>query len=159
MRDPNQLVDTFFWFDAARGTKPALNYWHNQLGVHFEEVTEMLAEISSDDSETRTLIEKAKLANHQLAEHLKKNANFGNGLAYILPEDRKAFLDAACDQIVTATGVAHHARMDLPGAMAEVNRGNYSKFVDGAAIFDDTGKIAKGPDYVKPDLTPYVNRL
>jgi hypothetical protein len=43
--------------------------------------------------------------------------------------------------------------MDIVGALREVNRSNYSKFVNGRAVFDENGKIKKGADYSKPDLT------
>ncbi len=46
--------------------------------------------------------------------------------------------------------------MDIVGALQEVNRSNYSKFVNGRAVFDENGKIKKGPDYSKPDLTKFV---
>jgi hypothetical protein len=57
------------------------------------------------------------------------------------------------DQIVTAVGIASMLDMDIVGALQEVNRSNYSKFVNGRAVFDENGKIKKGADYSKPDLT------
>ena len=70
--------------------------------------------------------------------------------------DRTELLDALCDQIVTAVGVAHMFGLDIEGALAEVTRSNYSKFVDGAPVFDANGKIAKPATYSKPDLTPFL---
>jgi predicted HAD superfamily Cof-like phosphohydrolase len=122
------------------------------MGVHFEEVSEMLAEITGKDPETTELILKAKIACHELADHLKANDN----IVRINLEDRKGYIDALCDQIVTATGCAYDQRMDIIGAIDEVDRSNYSKFVDGEAIFDENGKIAKGPNYFKPDLRKYI---
>lgn len=112
----------------------------------------MLAEITGLDDETGLLIEKAKLACHQLAEHLKANDH----VVRINLEDRKGYLDALCDQIVTAVGCAYDQNMDISNALDEVDRSNYSKFVNGEAIFDENGKIAKGPDYFKADLRKYI---
>jgi predicted HAD superfamily Cof-like phosphohydrolase len=70
--------------------------------------------------------------------------------------DRKALLDSLCDQIVTAVGVAHMFGMDISGALSEVNRSNWSKFVEGKPVFNEHGKIAKGPNYTPPDLARFV---
>lgn len=115
-----------------------------QIGVHFEEVCEMAAVCSEIELAT-ALCNKAKF--------YKQVEN------YVLPPvDRKELLDALCDQIVTAVGVAHMFGMDIEGALAEVNRSNYSKFLaDGTPLFDANGKITKNPlTYTKPDLTPFV---
>ena len=46
--------------------------------------------------------------------------------------------------------------LDIEGALAEVIRSNYSKFVDGKPVFDANGKIAKPATYSPPDLTAFV---
>lgn len=66
--------------------------------------------------------------------------------------DRQALLDALCDQIVTALGVAYCMDLDIVEAMKRVDDSNWSKFVDGAPILDGNGKVMKGPDYKAPDL-------
>ena len=68
------------------------------------------------------------------------------------------YLDALADGIVTATGMAHMAGMDIVGALGEVNRSNWSKFEDGKPVFNENGKIAKGKDYSKPELKPYLHK-
>ena len=76
---------------------------------------------------------------------------------FINEEDRKELLDSLADQIVTATGVGTFLGMNVPGALAEVNRSNYSKFnAEGEPIFNENTKVMKGPFYTKPDLTPYI---
>jgi hypothetical protein len=57
------------------------------------------------------------------------------------------------------TKKAHMFGLDLIGALNEVNRSNYSKFVDDKAVFNENGKIAKGPNYSKPDLTPFLGTV
>ena len=68
------------------------------------------------------------------------------------PQMRKDLLDSLADQIVTAIGVGHCAGMNTPGACLEVNESNWSKFVDGKPLFNEHGKIMKGPDYAPPNL-------
>lgn len=65
-------------------------------------------------------------------------------------------LDAIADIIVTLVGYAYMSNYDLQGALAEVNRSNFSKFEDGQPLFDSTGKIKKGRDYTPPNLEPFI---
>ena len=111
-----------------------------QLGVHFEEVGEMFDAMGE-------AVVGTKLG--QIGDHYKKRTD-------AIGCDRDALLDSLCDQIVTATGVAHMFGMDIQGALNEVNRSNWSKFVDGKPVFDMNGKIAKPPTYSKPDLSAFV---
>ena len=73
--------------------------------------------------------------------------------------DKLALLDALCDQVVTATGVAVLAGMDFEPALAEVNRSNYTKFnADGTPYIKPDGKIGKNPEtYQEPQLADYVS--
>lgn len=152
----NTLANTIDWFDEARGKEGTRKNFHVQVGVHFEEVSEMTQEMSTLEPELELLIAKAKQANHELAQYLKDNSD-GDAL-HIETEDELRFLDALCDQIVTAAGTAQVCGYDIVGALTEVNRSNFSKFVDGKAIFDENGKIAKGPNYSKADLRPFLTR-
>lgn len=145
------LFNTLHWFDIAR-PEPTRKDFNVQLGVHCEEVGEMLDELSPQDSLTSELIIEARNAIKALAHRLKTIPN----AVVVKEENRKAFLDAMVDQIVTGTGSTHHLGMQIVGALAEVNSSNYSKFIDGKAIFDENGKIAKGPNYIKANLEPFV---
>lgn len=118
-----------------------------QVGVHFEEVGEMLETIKGRDSTTDMQIGLAQDIMKTLATRLKS----GEGSMVIT--NRKGFLDALCDQIVTATGCGHVAKMNIVEGISRVNKSNFSKFdADGFPVFDANGKIAKGPNYKKPDL-------
>ena len=147
----NIIDSIFYWFKEARPVVTS-KHLHTQMGVHFEEVSEMLTEITGLDDNTTLLINKTKLACHELAEHLKLNDH----IIRINLEDRKNYLDALCDQIVTAIGCGYDQNMNISGALFEVDWSNYSKFVEGKAIFDENGKIAKGPSYFKADLRKYI---
>ena len=115
-----------------------------QLGCHFEEVAEMLAAIGETFIAERLAL---------IATQYKKDSEVEINEPGL---DRIELLDALCDQIVTAVGVAHMFSMDIEGALAEVTRSNYSKFVDGKPMFDTNGKIAKPPSYSKPNLEQFV---
>ena len=67
-------------------------------------------------------------------------------------------LDALCDQIVTAIGVAHMFGFDIKNALAEVNKSNWSKFENGKPVFYKNGKIKKGKYYKEPELEMFINK-
>jgi hypothetical protein len=139
------VIDSIFnWFKKAV-PEPNHKNIHTQIGVHFEEVAEMLLALSGDDDQTEVLLHNAYLANHLLAEHLKSNVGALN--LDISNQAKIDLLDALCDQIVTATGVGHMLGMKLPIALEEVNASNYSKFVNGEPVFNENLKIMKGHNY------------
>lgn len=128
-----------------------------QLGVHFEEVAEMIETLSPTTELSARLLEEAHRAVEALATHMKNEAPG----AIFLPLGRATdFLDSVADQLVTVTGVAYVHNMNPVGALSEVNRSNRSKLgEDGLPIFvEGTGKWAKGPNYTAPDLSPYLLR-
>ena len=133
------------WINEAKPT-PTDRDVQVQLGVHFEEVTEHLDTLKGLDETSRVALVEAQAVLRYLASGLKQD------FVKVEIADRKEFLDACCDQIVTATGSAHLAGMSIVEAVIRVNQSNWSKFVNGKPIFDENGKIAKGPDYVKCDL-------
>ena len=113
-----------------------------QLGCHLEEVVEMLACLKFNGGWHNLRYELTLLA-----DRLKS----GGETAIIC--DRKELLDSLADQIVTAVGVGHNAGMKTSEAVDAVNRSNWSKFDDeGFPIFNEHGKIAKGPNYKRPIL-------
>lgn len=137
------------WFELAV-PNPLPKNVNTQLGVHFEEVAEMLDEMEGTDAITDGLITQAARALKALATRLKTE------VVVIDILNRKELLDAITDQIVTTVGSAHMYNMDIVSALHEVNRSNFSKFVNDKPIFDENMKIKKGPNYFKPDLSKYV---
>lgn len=111
-----------------------------QYGVHLEEVAEMLEAVNAVD-EANTI--------HNLSNDYKHWQPF-------ITDNNEELLDSLCDQIVTAVGVAYMMGYDIRGALAEVNRSNWSKFENGEPIFDENGKIKKGPNYSPPDLKAFL---
>lgn len=151
MADCETLYATAHWFEAAV-PEPTNKSLHTQLGVHFEEVAEMVESLRSDDDQTAALLVLAELALSALADRLKTN----DDIIVIDEENHIPLLDALCDQIVTAVGVGYMMGFEMVPAMVEVNDSNWSKFVKGAPIFDENQKIQKGPHYFKANLAQFI---
>jgi hypothetical protein len=134
------------WHRRAR-PKPTEADFNVQLGCHLEEVVEMFDTFQLDNEDDERFRLGLRLALHNMAYALKQNTV----VAQIT--DRKEFLDSLADQVVTSVGVGYCAGMKTADAVTAVNRSNYSKFdKNGYPIFNEHGKIAKGPDYAPPDL-------
>lgn len=145
----SELKRTKEWFNAAIPS-PTIDQACIQIGCHYEEFAEMLCAMGDADLYLKIddIAKHYKECSHYYLEDLKLSVN--------RDEHKVELLDSLVDQIVTAIGVAHMLGMDIEGALAEVNDSNYSKFEDGSAVFDANGKIKKGKNYSKPDLSPYV---
>lgn len=128
------------WFELAVPAPTDKNR-NVQFGVHVEEAAEMFEAVNEPMLAARL---------HAIGEAYKK------GDAQLGEVDRRLLIDSLCDQIVTAVGIAHMHGMNIEGALAEVNRSNYSKFVNGKPVFDANGKIAKPATYSPPDLSPFI---
>lgn len=133
------------WFETAK-PNPTPEDISVQIGCHYEEVCEML-ESHGWANDTDVVSEL-----NETAEWYKSKGD--KRLLLDIKDDE--LLDALCDQIVTAVGVAHMLGMDIEGALNEVNNSNWSKFEDGKPVFNEQGKIAKGKGYFAPDLTKFI---
>ena len=144
---PDSITDIANWFKAAK-PEPTAKDALVQQGCHFEEVVEHLTSIG---------IESEDLCD--LSNDLKSNTRLQTDDAianYMDTIDNLELLDALCDQIVTATGVAYMMGFDIEGALKEVMRSNNSKMVNGKFEFDDNGKIVKVEGYSPPNLKTYL---
>ena len=66
--------------------------------------------------------------------------------------------DALTDILYVAYGAGHAFGIDLDKCFEEVQGSNMSKLgEDGKPIYNESGKVMKGPKYFKPDLTKFVN--
>ncbi|MDB4140728.1 nucleoside triphosphate pyrophosphohydrolase family protein [Candidatus Pelagibacter sp.] len=66
--------------------------------------------------------------------------------------------DALTDILYVAYGAGHAFGIDLDKCFEEVQSSNMSKLGDdGKPIYNESGKVMKGPKYFKPDLTKFVN--
>ena len=66
--------------------------------------------------------------------------------------------DALTDILYVAYGAGHAFGIDLDKCFEEVQNSNMSKLdEDGKPIYNESGKVMKGPKYFKPDLSKFVN--
>lgn len=134
------------WFERAK-PYPTDRDLAVQIGVHFEEVSEMLETLGYSVEQLEMLADKFKQG------RIRVRNNYEGAIS----SHRIALLDALCDQIVTALGVGYMIGFDMERALNEVNRSNWSKFKDGVPCFDVNGKIIKGEGYAPPDLEDCIN--
>ena len=66
--------------------------------------------------------------------------------------------DALTDILYVTYGAGHAFGIDLDKCFEEVQNSNMSKLDEnGKPIYNESGKVMKGPKYFKPDLSKFVN--
>ena len=66
--------------------------------------------------------------------------------------------DALTDILYVTYGAGHAFGINLDKCFDEVQNSNMSKLSEnGEPIYNESGKVMKGPNYFKPDLTKYVS--
>jgi len=69
----------------------------------------------------------------------------------------KEVADALTDILYVTYGAGYAYGIDLDKCFKEVQRANMSKLgKDGKPIYNDQGKVMKGPNYIEPDLSKFV---
>ena len=72
-------------------------------------------------------------------------------------KDIKEVADALTDILYVTYGAGHAFGINLDKCFEEVQNSNMSKLgSDGKPIYNDKGKVMKGPNYFKPDLNKFV---
>ena len=121
-----------------------------------------------------TNFEKVKLFMQTYGQEVKAKANFSdektNKLRVDLIKeeleeltkamDEKDLLevaDALTDILYVTYGAGHAFGINLDKCFDEVQSSNMSKLgEDGKPIYNESGKVLKGPNYFKPDLSKYI---
>ncbi len=121
-----------------------------------------------------TNFERVKKFMQTFGQEVKKKAEFPNDkityLRYDLikeelselkeaidKKDIKEIADALTDILYVTYGAGHAFGIDLDKCFVEVQDSNMSKLgKDGKPIFNEKGKVMKGPNYFKPDLKRFV---
>jgi len=81
----------------------------------------------------------------ELTEAMKKN-------------DLLEVADALTDILYVTYGAGHAFGINLDKCFEEVQNSNMSKLDEsGNPIYNESGKVMKGPNYFKPDLSKFVN--
>ena len=72
-------------------------------------------------------------------------------------KDIKEVADALTDILYVTYGAGHAFGINLDKCFEEVQNSNMSKLgSDGKPIYNDKGKVMKGPNYFKPDLNKFI---
>ena len=118
--------------------------------------------------------ESVKTFMKTFGQEVKENAEFPNdkitSLRYDLiseeltelkeaidKKDIKEVADALTDILYVTYGAGHAFGINLDKCFNEVQRSNMSKLgSDGKPIYNDKGKVMKGPNYFKPNLSKFV---
>ena len=140
------------WLAACGKTPGTDAHLATQVGVHAEEIAELLDELiitgSIADNESLMFV-STRLKG--IAHRLKQ------GKVGVRFRDRVKALDALCDTEVTGNGVAFLAGFRKDEADRRVLFSNESKLnEDGTPVILPGGKIGKSARYVKPYLEDLV---
>ena len=73
--------------------------------------------------------------------------------------DLKEVADALTDILYVTYGAGHAFGINLDKCFDEVQQSNMSKLSeDGKPIYNESGKVMKGPKYFKPDLSKFIKK-
>ena len=73
-------------------------------------------------------------------------------------KDIKEVADALTDILYVTYGAGHAFGINLDDCFSEVQRSNMSKLGnDGKPIYNEDGKVMKGPNYFEPDLKKFLS--
>ena len=118
--------------------------------------------------------EKVKIFMETFGQEVKNKSSFSsdkiNTLRYNLIKeelnelklalDNKDLLevaDALADILYVTYGAGHAFGINLDKCFEEIQNSNMSKLDNnGKAIFNESGKVMKGPKYFKPDLSKFI---
>ena len=85
------------------------------------------------------------------------NEELGELKEAIKNNDLKEAADALTDILYVTYGAGHAFGINLDKCFEEVQRSNMSKLGDeGKPIYNEFGKVMKGPKYFKPDLSKFI---
>ena len=118
---------------------------------------------------------KVKTFMETFGQEVKKKASFSsdkiNKLRYdlikeeleelntaIKNKDLLEVADALTDILYVAYGAGHAFGIDLDQCFEEVQNSNMSKLDEnGSPIYNEAGKVMKGPNYFKPNLLKFIS--
>ena len=99
----------------------------------------------SSDKINKLRIDLIKEELNELQEAMKNN-------------DLLEVADALTDILYVTYGAGHAFGIDLDKCFNEVQNSNMSKLGEnGEPIYNESGKVMKGPNYFKPDLSKFVS--
>ena len=76
----------------------------------------------------------------------------------MIKKDLVEIADALTDILYVTYGAGHAFGINLDKCFEEVQNSNMSKLDEnGKPIYNDSGKVMKGPNYFKPNLSKFIN--
>ena len=121
--------------------------------TNFEKVKEFMTTFGQE------VKNKSEFPNVKIVELRKKliEEEFNELKDAINDNDIVEVADALTDILVVTYGAGAAFGIDLDKCFDEVQRSNMSKLgKDGKPIYNEFGKVMKGPDYFKPDLSKFI---
>ena len=74
-------------------------------------------------------------------------------------KDLKETIDALTDILYVTYGAGHAFGVNLDECFDEIQKSNMSKSGEGGKpIYNEAGKVMKGPNYFKPDLSKFLKK-
>ena len=121
--------------------------------TNFEKVKEFMTTFGQE------VKNKAEFPNEKIVELRKKliDEEFNELKDAINENDLIEVADELTDILVVTYGAGVAFGIDLDKCFKEVHRSNMSKLSeDGKPIYNEFGKVMKGPNYFKPNLKQYL---
>ena len=121
--------------------------------TNFEKVKEFMTTFGQE------VKHNAEFPNKKIIELRKKliDEEFNELKDAINDKDIVEVADALTDILVVTYGAGAAFGIDLDKCFEEVHRSNMSKLSeDGKPIYNEIGKVMKGPNYFKPNLKQYL---
>ena len=121
--------------------------------TNFEKVKEFMTTFGQE------VKNKAEFPNEKIVELRKKliDEEFNELKEAINENNLIEVADALTDILVVTYGAGVAFGINLDKCFKEVHRSNMSKLSeDGKPIFNEFGKVMKGPNYFKPNLKQYL---
>ncbi len=138
-----EFHETFGHPIHEKPTIPDANNIKLRLALILEEFTELTDACVNDNDNAKALLTTLDQAMQQVRSLTEDD----------LKVDVVEVADALTDINYVVYGAGHCFGVDLDACMQEVQRANMSKLgLDGKPIYNEHGKIMKGPNYTPPDI-------
>lgn len=160
---PNLIERTFALNDAydVAGNTPRPGTGFNArrvcfyTGMQCEELGEKIKAISKGEVEPRAIAHLQAFA--EMLDKFGKEFKAGMHEGAVLRSDREELIDGDFDMLVVTTGSMSYQSRNFRGAIAHGLDRNDAK-IEGGARVDANGKWLKPADWIKPDMSPFVEK-
>ena len=121
--------------------------------TNFESVKKFM-QIFGQEVRTKASFPNEKIVNLRLDLIEEELSEFKEAVE---KKDIKEVADALTDILYVTYGAGHAFGINLDKCFEEVQNSNMSKLgSDGKPIYNENGKVMKGPDYFEPNLSKFI---